>query len=371
MLDWRIKTGALTGLLGFVLANSLCSPGLPQQETGPLLGDGQGALMELVVQAPPAGRQISLATYRAFLQALPSGLTVRVLVEKPEHFTSFETALGPLACELRPLITGHPITTWARDRWLSLEPESPGRPVTILAPREEAGARVWPERAGDQRVALSIERALIGQVRATRSVLAFDGGDFVADEHTVFVTPAVLRRNLGSSVDTAEALVDHLERITHKRVILLPEAPEHHAGMFMMPVGDKTLLVGDPSLAAGLEDSSGWPLSSPDFGQETQARFDAVARACTRAGYRVVRMPVVPDRDGRTWLTPLNGILEQRDGKKRVFMPVYDGAMGLAAEATRIWKDLGYQVMPIDCSATYRHFGSLRCLVNVLRRTRP
>ena len=36
--------------------------------------------------------------------------------------------------------------------------------------------------------------------------------------------------------------------------------------------------------------------------------------------------------------------------------------------AAEIWKALGYAVRRVDCTETFRHFGSIHCLVNVLRR---
>ena len=79
-------------------------------------------------------------------------------------------------------------------------------------------------------------------------------------------------------------------------------------------------------------------------------------------------MPVVPDRDGRTYLTYLNVILDDRAGKRVVYMPAYEGADELNAAAASAWEKLGFEVRRVDCTNTYKHFGSLRCLVNVLRR---
>ena len=47
---------------------------------------------------------------------------------------------------------------------------------------------------------------------------------------------------------------------------------------------------------------------------------------------------------------------------------MFRGAERFNRATADIWRGLGFTVRPIDCTATYRHFGSLRCLVNVLRR---
>jgi hypothetical protein len=106
----------------------------------------------------------------------------------------------------------------------------------------------------------------------------------------------------------------------------------------------------------------------PDFTDETQQRFDAVAERCREVGYRVVRVPLVPGRDGRTYLSYVNVILERREGRRIVYLPVFDGAEALHTAAEQVWAELGYEVRPVNCTACYRHFGTLRCLVNVLER---
>jgi len=209
----------------------------------------------------------------------------------------------------------------------------------------------------------------LDHVEARRSRLAFDGGDFVADDETVFVTPAVLRRNLGISVQNADDLLHVLRRRLGREVVLLREAPPHHAGMFMMPAGNRTVLVGDPSLARPVLPAGSSPLAAPDFSEETQRLFDAVAATCLHHDYRVIRIPVVPGQDGRSYLSYLNAILDERDGQHVVYMPTYSGVDQLNRQATAVWERIGFQVHPVDCTRTFPHAGSLRCLVNVLART--
>ena len=36
--------------------------------------------------------------------------------------------------------------------------------------------------------------------------------------------------------------------------------------------------------------------------------------------------------------------------------------------ATQAWADLGYDVKPVECDGCARNFGTLHCLVNVMRR---
>ena len=93
-----------------------------------------------------------------------------------------------------------------------------------------------------------------------------------------------------------------------------------------------------------------------------------MANHCRNAGYEVRRVPCVAGRDGRTYLTYVNVIIDCGEAQRIVYMPVYDEADILNAAAEAVWSDLGFTVRRINCSAVYPHFGSLRCLVNVLRR---
>ena len=205
--------------------------------------------------------------------------------------------------------------------------------------------------------------------------MCFDGGDFAADGETAFVRPAVLLRNLQRTVETREELLEHLETILQRRIVLFDRAPDHHVAMYLMPIGNRTVLVGDPRLAerllAGSPDKEAvdaYLPGGPDLSAATAALFDAVAGQCQAAGYRVVRIPVAPGIDGRTYITYLNAILDQRDGRRIVYMPAFGPAAVLNRAATAVWAEQGYEVRPVDCTAASRNFGALHCLVNVLRR---
>jgi len=338
---------------------------------GPLLSDCDGALRDVVLQYVPDAAPIVTGACRDFLTQLPDDVTAWIVCPDREAFDDFRKRIGSTACTLRPVIVDHPITSWSRDRWLCLRPGADGVSA-LLSPRGEMGAGVWPAREGDERVGEDLAAALGPHVAAVRNGLLFDGGDFVADDETIFVTPRVLRRNLQHTVESRQELLERLSTVLKRKVILLDEAPDHHAGMFMMPVGGRTMLVGDPAAGRRLTGNADLdalcPPKGADFSKDTQARFDAVASQCHSVGYRVVRIPVVPGRDGRTFLTPLNVILDERDGRRIVYMPIYRGADAFNEAAARVWSSVGYDVRTVDCSDAYTHFGSLRCLVNVLRR---
>jgi N-dimethylarginine dimethylaminohydrolase len=329
----------------------------------------------VVIHCAEEDDDVVLPTYRAFLRQLPAGVQVHVVCSSEQVFEALVRRVGPTDCRLTPVIVRHPITSWARDRWLALG-ASRGEGTTLLCPRAEDGADVWPARQGDQQVAGDLAAALGPGVRSIRSDLYFDGGDFAADSETAFARPSILLRNLQRTVATREELVESLSGVLKHRVIVLEGAPDHHVAMVLMPVGGRTVLVGDPKMAQDVlarseqeADAVGSFLpGGPDFSEAAVASFEKVAEHCRDAGYRVVRIPVVPGSDGRTFLTYVNAILDERDARCVVYMPVYSFAGSLNREAARVWTDLGYEVREVECDAAARNFGALHCLVNVLQR---
>lgn len=345
----------------------------PTKPEGVLLADCQGAIQELVVHYTREGAALVEKCYRDFLSQLPADVTVHVVCPEREDFDDLQERIGSTACSLKPVLVSHALTPWSRDRWLALAPVEGATRMTLYLPREENAAEVWANRAGDQRAGADLAALMPHRIRAWRSPWFFDGGDFVADERTVFATPAVLRRNLHLTVQEAEALRKDLEAQFRRRVVLLKAAPDHHAGMFMMPVGERRMLVGDPRMAQKVLTRSGKDRApccpcGDDFSSEAQQLFDQVAEQATREGYLVTRIPVVPGTDTKTYLSYVNVILDERDGQRVVYLPHYTGQKELNREAARIWQSLNYKVRPVDCTTLYPHFGSLRCVVNVLRR---
>jgi len=268
---------------------------------------------------------------------------------------------------LQPLVTGHPISCWSRDRWLAMAPVNPDQKALLLAPFREEAYQIWPQRRGDMKTAFDLAGKYPEKVSAARSKIVFDGGDFATDDKTVFITAEVVKRNPDWN---KKELQQYFSSLFLKDIVILSDPPPHHTGMFMMPIGRGKILVGDPRLAIKLIKDKNFspPLMNPDLSPEIQQKFDSVAKDCIAHGYQVTRIPILPDRDGRTYLTYLNVIIDEDPRGKKVFMPVYKNAEALNRQAASIWKDSGFQVARIDCSSSYKYFGSLRCLVNVMAR---
>lgn len=371
--NWKWPVGIVLGMIAAVLLMPLLGgEGRPKSTVGSTQSDCDGAIHELVIQYTPDSAEIVVAPFRDFLRQLPAAVTVHVVVRDRAAFDDLARRVGATSCTLHPVIVEHEITSWARDRWLALRPAGDSHAITLLSPQGELGADGWPARKGDESVGESLAGALAPDVAAVRSELYFDGGDFVADNETAFVTPNVRLRNLQRTVQTEQELQQRLEELLGLKIVQLKGAPDHHAGMYMMTAGKRRVVVGDPRMAATLlttEQANALPLKGgPDFSEETAAKFDAVAEQCRAAGYEVIRIPIAPGGDGRTYLTYLNVILDDRDGQRVVYLPQFAGAEVLNQAAAEVWRQAGYEVKPVDCTSCYSYFGSLRCLVSVLRR---
>jgi hypothetical protein len=369
----QVLVGTLLGLGIALGVSAFLDRGEQGAPSGALLSEHEGHLTELVIQYETSSKDIVLPVYREFLRWLESDVTVYVLSPDEHSFKELVAGVGSVRCKLQSIVTGHPMTAWARDRWLALAPFARVDVTTLMSPREEAGAKFWPERKGDMRIAADIAAFLPSRVGARRSRLYFDGGDFLADNNAVFVMPRVLPRNIQVTVKDRTELEMVLAVELQRPIHILLEAPDHHAGMFMASVGSKTMLVGDPSLAGNFVSSTEKAHrllpGGADSSLQTQRLFDAVAEQSRAAGYRVVRIPTVVAPDGRTFLTYVNSIIDQQGDRRIVYAPSYKGVEAMNLAARKIWESLGYEVRPIDSTTTYRYFGALHCLVNVLSRS--
>ena len=129
-----------------------------------------------MVHYVPDAAEVLVPVYRDFFRQLPADVTIRVVCRERAAFDDLAARLPPLRCTLLPVIVGHPITGWSRDRWLALRPAGGGDAVTLLCPRAENGPEIWPDRAGDQQVAADLAAALLPGVSVLPSDLYFDGG---------------------------------------------------------------------------------------------------------------------------------------------------------------------------------------------------
>lgn len=327
----------------------------------PVLSETDGEIRAINIQYT-AGADFTIPIYREFLSKFNPRAKVYVVCPENADLAELQSKLQ-ISRTLIPIYTHHPQTPWAKDRWIALDR---GKEIELLAPRGENLADAWPTRKGDEKIAFDIASALGEGYRATRSGLYFDAGDVLCDNETAFVSPWLTSKNIQKTVVDEKQLDQRLESMFKQRVVRFPVGPEHHAGMFMVLLGHRAAMVGDPSLAKAFPQG---PIPElPDYTEETQKKFDAVAKTVESAGYRVVRVPVVPSTNQRAYVTYCNSIIDIETGKPVVYMPVFDGWEQLNEAGQKAWEKEGFEVRTVNCTTSYTLFGNIHCLVNVLKR---
>ena len=140
--------------------------------------------------------------------------------------------------------------------------------------------------------------------------------------------------------------------------------------MFVTPLDGKVILVGDPDAGLRLlspEDEARLPLPV-DRNEVALSAFRRVAEELEAEGFELRPVPLVPLTDGLTYVTYNNSMLERReDGRLHAYVPVF-GLRALDAAGRAAYEQADIVVHPIDVRRVYRFNGTIRCLVNVLRR---
>ena len=330
--------------------------------------DASGALRRIAIHYVPALDDRAMPVWRQLFAALPADVEVEVAVPAATDFPRLIAGLRAAGVgsldRFRPVIVDHPLTTWSRDRMASLE-ATPGGAGSILAPPRVSTASA--ARAGDWAAPFAIARAVY-HAAPRISEMVFEGGDLAASAHHVFADVNLVNRNLGRRDATRAHLEAGLRRTFTQEVVWLGdevgEVPEHHIMMYMVPLDDDEVLVGD--VRRGVALAAGAVPSDPDI-EGMATRFDRVAALLADKGFRVTRIPVVVLPGKGSYVTYTNALFDRDDGGKVVYLPTYRVA-ALDGEARRIYEGLGYRVVPIDVSTIYTLNGSLGCLVNVMGR---
>ena len=233
-------------------------------------------------------------------------------------------------------------------------------------------AREHAARHNDYQAPFALAREAGEGTRVQVAPLIFDGGDLIASEHHVFATALLLQRNEGGALGEREVLGRWLARHTGQRPVLIGETadqvPEHHVGMFLTPLGGRRVLVGDPDLGLSLLPRGAALPRAVERRPGELERFRRVARELRAQGFTVIPAPLVPLRESLTYVTYNNAILERRaDGRLHAYVPQF-GIETLDAAGRAAYAGEGVVVHPIDVRRVFQHNGTVRCLVNVLRR---
>ncbi len=333
--------------------------------------DASAPLSRIAIHYAPGNDRVALPVWKQLFETLPPEVTIDVEVETRADFDRLvakmtSARVGHLA-RLHPVIVGAPITTWSRDRYAALVDDE-GRGSILAPPKIETPFR---RRAGDAESPSAISRALYGRDARVSSIV-FEGGDLAATPNLVFVDANLSNRNLGRTDASRGAIEHELHGRLAQRLVWLGseagEVPRHHIMMYMMPLDDHTVAVGDVRAGVALlgpEDN----LTVDDLEDvATEAkRFDRAAELLVAQGFAVVRVPALVLKGAGSYVTYTNALFDRRGAQKIIYLPTYDlPALDAAGEA--FWRSHGYDVHPIDVSTIYKLNGSLGCLVNVTRR---
>jgi hypothetical protein len=360
----RFLAGTLAGALASVLVVMVLglfrSPADSRHRLVP--EDASGHLRRIAIHYTPAMDSRVMPVWRELFAKLPVDIQVAVAVERSEHYERFMTQMredGVTLARFQPVVVGRQVTTWSRDRMASLEGDR-----VLAPPRTATGSG---PRAGDWEAPFAIARDVYGAQPAIAG-LVFEGGDLAASKSYVFADANLIGRNLGRGDATRAHLEGVLRGTFSQEVIWLGDArgdvPEHHIMMYMVPLDDRRVLVGDVRLGQKLAPEV---TADPAISAHA-ARFDRVAAQLSERGFAVTRIPVVVLPGAGSYVTYTNALFDRDAAGPIVYLPTYR-IPALDRAATDSYTALGFRVVPIDVSTVYTLNGSLGCLVNVMARS--
>jgi hypothetical protein len=364
----RLVAGAAAGVLASALVVMVATVLAPRPPAPHLVPeDPSGHLRRIAIHYVPAMDGRVMPVWRDLFGALPGDVEVEVAVSKPGDFDRLVERLRadgvPRLERFHRVVVDRPLTTWSRDRMASLDHG------VLVPPRVPVASGA---RAGDWEAPIAISRAVYG-AEPRVAELVFEGGDLAASRGFLFADDNLLGRNLGRIEGAASRarLAEMLRRAFGQELIWLGDGPgdvpEHHIMMYMVPLDDGTVVVGDARLGRRLAGDAYDGLGAdPDF-ELHAARFDRAAAQLAARGFRVVRAPVVVLEGAGSYVTYTNALFDRDAGGPVVYLPTYD-VPALDRAAAELYAALGLRVVPIDVSTVYQLNGSLGCLVNVMAR---
>lgn len=374
----RVLTAVIAlNLLLAAGAGPLYSPLDSSHDCAGVLPDSSGTISEILLHYDPELAVELTPLYRDFLGSLPDDVRVVVLCPSEEAAQGFIDSWQPMLRRRTVYVinVGLPVTVWARDRYISRQyGETAARSRGFVPVTYET---YEPEKHNDL---LVLE--LLGQSRIMPSVLDsalhVEGGNVVANKRHVFIGANILEDN---EEIAQRDLVDEMERLAGREYVLVSDrsgqVPWCHVDMYMTPVTEDIAIVASPRMALNLmstdaeeeEQTVDRLFSDTCVADPVQRRFDDVAAFMRRRGYRVYRLPAIIDVPDESMITYTNVIMDRRDGRRIIYMPIYH-IPDLDDAAAALYHSLGFEVRTVDVSEIYPLGGAVRCLVNVTQRRR-
>ena len=380
---WSCGPAVVAVILGLLVAPSRSYGQQLASHTATHVGvipDTHGAIAEILLQYDPDIHFELEPVYRDLFAALPNDVQLKVLCSTAAAVEDFARAWKSVLQErtVEVINVGLPISLWARDRCIarqSLDLNDTGATFVPVAPWDYE-----PEKSNDLLLQDILHEARLAPA-VMDSPLHIEGGNIISNRRHVFFGANVLSENGNLS---ARRLESELTRLLGRPYLSVGsdsgEAPWCHIDMYFTPVSDDTVLVANPRLASKIlsthygcdEDGDYWDeLPGTTCPSEwLQDQFDNVAALAQRGGYKVYRVPAIANMPDQWMITYNNILLDERNGRKVVYMPVY-AIPPLDQVATAIYQGLGFEVRTVDVSQVYNRGGALRCIANVIRRRQP
>lgn len=108
--------------------------------------------------------------------------------------------------------------------------------------------------------------------------------------------------------------------------------------------------------------------SVTDMDYNYEHNLNSIEKELNNAGIKTIRVPFLPPI-GNVYpiVTYNNSLIEGGKSQKKVFLPVYN-IKSLDEIAKNVYKQLGFEVIPIEVAAISRSLGALRCMSLVIDR---
>lgn len=376
----------LFGVLVAVLSAALARVPVQAAETAgfSILEDNAGRIDQFVIQIAEGELVRLLPTIHDLLTQVDSRTEGFLVCAAQDEANELQMALNRWNLaqpdRFQILVLPDVATIWARDRFVAVRRPT-GESTLLLPPvREPAGGDFW--------VPQLLARAIPGLAVRPLGFYA-EGGDLIAGHDRLFVGAT----NVGFAQEefqhcTESELRTLLERQFGKPVVFLPdfadddeEEPtdlDYHLDMFLTVCHDDSVVLADlewgERLAGGkLHFEQELPLNQEDLEaiREDLAfkrhRLDAVYACLVRAGIRVHRIPLLWIPEADCGMTYNNVLQEDSPNGPIVYLPQY-GINEIDMAAADVYSNLGYEVRPVDVRQVFELQGTLRCVVNVIRR---
>lgn len=370
--------------------------------------DAGGPIDEWILFLGDGEQPIFLPTCAALILGTNPETKFRIVYSSEETRAALEAGLDRAGFRSPERLAWTPaereVPWWARDQFL-LGTTAAGRPVFFLHhPEHYMGISACAY--GEGRATLDTVRRIAGdRARATRTRI--EGGVIVADRDRAFVSERWLQFAEGArDFPSPQAYRRYLDDLYGLPVETLPAPfgePGAHCDLYLMPIGDRRVILGDPDRGASLAQAA-TPTERASFfraardllggagrsdslrileqlplfpalvreGRRNEVRtaFRAMREHLENLGYEVLGIPWVKtgfEATGQAFTsTYTNVIMEDRGGERIVYLPQLEIA-SLDEAARRVWKQAGFRVVPIPALGPAIYGGGVRCMSHVLR----